>query len=112
MVSPLSIVSTAQFSLVSSASLLNPNVDVIDKGVEEHWSQDGPLGDHPPPEHRDIENNHLAMTIQPILYPHSSPAFKSISLQFSNKDVVVQEGTQNLSDYNLSDTGEAANLMN
>jgi len=60
--------------------------------VEEHQSQDGPLGDStydwPPPGQRAIHNNPLATNINQILYPPNRPAFKSISLQFRNKDLV------------------------
>lgn len=51
--------------LVSSANLaegtLSPTVCVIEKDIEEHWSQDRPLGDithdWPLPRHRTIDNN-------------------------------------------------------
>lgn len=36
-----------------------------------------------------IDYNSLAVTIQPIPYPLSSPAFKSICLHFREKDVVL-----------------------
>jgi len=42
----------------------------------------------PPPEHRAVAHNTVIVTIQPTFYPSHSPAFKSISLQLSNKDVV------------------------
>ena len=71
---------------------LDAIVCVIDKDVEEHSSQDRPLEnticDWPPPGHRVTDHNPLAATIQMFLYPLSSPAFKSISLQFRVKDVV------------------------
>ena len=92
----LSIVSAVPLSLVSSANLLrlplSATVCITDKDVEEHQSQDGPLWDAArgqlPPGHRAIDNNPLAVTIQPILSPPNSPAFKSVSLQFRDKDVV------------------------
>jgi len=73
-------------------STLNSIVCAIDKDIEEHQSQDGPLGDTtydwPPPGQRAIHNNPLATNINQILYPPNRPAFKSISLQFRNKDLV------------------------
>ena len=44
--------------------------------------------DSPPLVHRTTGNNPVAATIWPILYPLNSPAFKSLSLQFRDKDVV------------------------
>ena len=44
--------------------------------------------DWPLPGHRAIDSNPMATIIQPILYPPNNPAFKSISLQFRDKDVV------------------------
>ena len=69
-------------------STLNPTVSVSDKDVGEHWSQDRPLGDTahawPPPGHRAMDHNSLAVTVQ----PYSSPPFKSISLQVRDRYVV------------------------
>ena len=52
-----------------------------DNGAHQQGStaKDGP---------RAIDNNLLAMTIQPVLYSPNSPAFKSICLQFRDKDVL------------------------
>ena len=41
-----------------------------------------------PPECRFIDHYHVAATIKSILYPWHCPAFKSIFLQFGDKDVV------------------------
>ena len=77
-IAPLpSIVPTAPLSLVSSAEgTLNPAVYVLDKSVQEHQSQDGPLGAWPPPGHRAADSNPLATTVQTI-YIH-------LSVQHSN----------------------------
>lgn len=65
---------------------------VIDKDVEKHWSQDRPLRNAAHHTYRAgyraVDHNPLAAIIQPFLYPPSSPAFKSVSLQVSDKDVV------------------------
>ena len=42
----------------------------------------------PPPEHRVIDHNPLAVTIQPIYYSLNSSPLKSIRLQFKEKDVM------------------------
>jgi len=86
------VVSTVPLSISKLAvSPLSPTVNKVDKDVEEHPSHDGPLRDttcdQSPAEHTTIDNNPLAMTIQLILYPSNSPAFKYISLQFRDKDV-------------------------
>jgi len=52
------------------------------------WNPGHSSHDWPPSGHRVINHNPLAVTIQPILYPMSSPAFKSISLQFRDKEVM------------------------
>lgn len=53
-------------------SALNPITFVIDKDVEEHWSQDRPHGDttcdQPPPEHRTIDHSPLSVKIQLFIY--------------------------------------------
>ena len=71
---------------------LNPIIYVMDRDVEEHQSQDGPLGntthEHSPPAQRAIANNPLVTTTQTIPCPLSSPPFEPISLQFRDKDVV------------------------
>jgi len=68
---------------------LDPAVYAFDKDVEE---QDRSLGittrDRPPLAHRAIDHNPLAVTIQPMLCPPNSPAFKSISLQLRYKDMM------------------------
>lgn len=82
----LSTVSTAPLIIISKLAwgTLDPTIYVIDKDVEKQWSQDGLLGDitqeWPPTGHRAVDNNPLATTIQSILYPPSSPVFKSVSL--------------------------------
>ena len=88
-------VSSAPLSLVISKlseGALNSIIDVIDKDVKEHRSQDRPLGDAtcywPPPGHRTIDHQPLSMAFQPISYPTSGPPIKSTSLQFADKDVV------------------------
>jgi len=59
---------------------------------EEYRSQGGPLGNttnhQTTPGHEDIEHSPLAATFQPIFYSPNSPLLNSISLQFSDKDVV------------------------
>jgi len=85
---------TNQLGAISklAAGTLNPTIYVLDKYVEEHLSQDRPLGDtichQPPPACRAIDNSSLAVTIQPTLCPPNSPSFQSIFLQFKDKDVV------------------------
>lgn len=70
---------------------LHPSDFVVDKDVEEQWSQEGPLGnstrDWHPPGHRAIENNPLAMATQTIICPPNSPVFKSIPLKFREQDM-------------------------
>jgi len=67
-------------------------VYATDKDAKQYRSQDGPLEDtthdQSPPGYTDIDNNPLAMTIQSILYLLKSPVFKSIPLQFRDRDVV------------------------
>ena len=71
---------------------LDAVVCVTDKDVEEHWSQDGSLGDiaHDllPSGHRTIDHNPLAMAILSMPYPSNNSAFKSMPLQIRDKDVV------------------------
>jgi len=61
---------------VSSADLI---IHVIDKDVEEQWSQDGPQEDSahrgPPPGHKAIDHNLLAATIQLLPCPDKSSNF-------------------------------------
>ena len=82
---------TTQIGLVNKLTedTLNP---IIYKNVEEHWFQDRPLGDtvhhQPLPGHSASDHNHLAATIQPIIYSLNSPFLKSISLQPKDKEVV------------------------
>ena len=90
-----SYVLAAPLSLVSSANLLRvqsmPSC-VIDEDVEGQQSQARPLGDaacdRPPPRHRTIYHNPSAETGQPVLNPSNTSSFKSIPLQFREKDVV------------------------
>ena len=85
---------TTQLGVISKLAkgTFNSTVCIIDKGVEEHWPYDRPLGDitcdQPPPGHRASDNNSLATTIQPIVYPPNSPTITFICLQFRDKDVV------------------------
>ena len=71
---------------------LNPTVYVTDKDVEEHWSQNRPLGDtthcQPLLGHKATDHSPLAAAIQPIPYPLYSLPFRSVSLQFRDKDAV------------------------
>jgi len=90
-----SYVLAAPLSLVSSANLLRvqsmPSC-VIDEDVEGHQSQARPLGDaacdRPPPSLRTMYHNPSAETGQPVLNPSNTSSFKSIPLQFREKDVV------------------------
>lgn len=47
-----------------------------------------PLGDPTLPRRRAIDHNPLAVPIQPTLYPLNALPFKSVSLQFREKDAV------------------------
>ena len=44
--------------------------------------------DQPPPSHRTIDHNPLAVSSQPIPNPSNSPSIKSTLLQFREKDVM------------------------
>lgn len=61
---------------------LNPII--TDKGIKEHWSQNGipedTTCDRPSPRHRTTDHNTLAVTIQSTLYPPNSSPFKLTSL--------------------------------
>lgn len=63
---------TTQLSIISKLAdgTFNPTEYFIDKDVEEHQSQNSFPGDiicdWPPPEYRSVDNNPLAMTMQPI----------------------------------------------
>jgi len=63
---------------------LNPIIYVIDEGVKEYLSQDGPRGDTtchwPLSGHRAIDYIPLTATFQPFSYPPNIPPFKPISL--------------------------------
>jgi len=78
--------------LSAAEGALNPTVRVSDKDVKRcqfqyqplrntthHWS---PLGHHA------IDHNSLSATIQPIAYPLRGLSIKSMSLQFTDKDVM------------------------
>ncbi|KAK4820330.1 hypothetical protein QYF61_023563 [Mycteria americana] len=71
---------------------LDAPVCVIDEGIEQHWSQYGPLTDttrhRSPSGHGAVDHCCLDVTIQPIPHPLNSPPIKSLSLQFREKDVV------------------------
>jgi len=64
---------------------LNSFIGVIDKNVEEHQSQDRPLGNTacywPPSGHRTIDHHPLSVSFQPIPYPLGGPPITSTSLQ-------------------------------
>jgi len=83
-----------QLAVVSKLAedALSPTVHVTNKDVKQHWPQYQPLR-HTTHHwtllgHRAIDCNSLSATIQPIPYPLSGPPFKSVSLQFRDKDVV------------------------
>jgi len=73
---------TTLLSVISKLAegALNPTISVIDKDVEEHQSQEGPLEDTashwPPPGCEAIDHKPLSMTIQSIPFPLKSPSFK------------------------------------
>ena len=85
---------TTQFGVISKLAegALDSIVDVIDKDVKEHRSQDRPQEDTarywPPPGHGTVDRHPLSVSFQPISYPTSGPPIKSTSLQFGDKDVV------------------------
>lgn len=88
------IKSTAQLGVISKLAEGAPNliIYVTDKDVKEYRSQDGSLGDTAhalcPGGSQFIDDNPQAAAFQPTPYPPSSLPFKSISLQFRDKDVV------------------------
>ena len=65
---------------------------VSDKDIKERRSKDRSLRDttrdQPPAGHWAADNSPQATTIHPLLCPSNSPAFKSIPLQFRDKDAV------------------------
>ena len=71
---------------------LDATVCVPDEDAEEHRSQDQPLRetacDQPPPWHKTICHNPLAVSSQPIPTPLNSPSFQSIPLYFREQDVL------------------------
>lgn len=89
-----SLMPTKPLSLVASANLegaLNLTIQFINKDVEDYQSQDETWGDTThhqlPPGYRVTLDNPLAVTIQPTLYPPSTPAFTTKYLWFRDKDV-------------------------
>ncbi|KAK4828488.1 hypothetical protein QYF61_026759 [Mycteria americana] len=72
---------------------LNPTVHVADKDVKERQSQYRSLRNTTrhwsPRGHQVVDRNSLSVTIQPIPYPLSGPSIKFISLQFRDKDVML-----------------------
>ncbi|KAK4811059.1 hypothetical protein QYF61_016345, partial [Mycteria americana] len=86
--SSLSRVSTRPLSLVSSTNLLRVHSIPLSMSPTKiplrdttcHWS---------PPGHRAVDRNSLSVTIQPIPYPLSGPLVESMSLNFRDKDVVM-----------------------
>lgn len=81
----------------------SPTIYVIGKDVKVYWTQDGLLGDTicewPLPEHKATDNS-LATTIQSILFPLDSLAFKSIFLQLWDKGV-VQDFVKSLAEFQV-----------
>lgn len=71
---------------------LDPTIYVTDKDVEEHQSKHRILGDtiyhQLPSGHGAIDHNPFAAIFELTFYPPNSLPFKSISVQFRNKDVV------------------------
>jgi len=65
---------------------------VTDKDAEDCQSQDWPLRDAscywPPPWHRTVDHNPMAVSSQQVPNPPKSLSFKSVPLQFREKDVV------------------------
>jgi len=101
--SPPSALSSAPLSSVSSADLLRvhsipSSISLIKK------SQDRPQWDtihhQPPPGHRTIDHNPLAVTFQPIPYSPNSPPLKSMSLQFRDK---VRDHDKGLAELQVDD---------
>lgn len=88
------IKSTAQLGVISKLAEGAPNliIYVTDKDVKGYRSQDGSLGvtAHAlcPGGSQFIDDNPQAAAFQLTPYPPSSLPFKSISLQFRDKDVV------------------------
>ncbi|KAK4818782.1 hypothetical protein QYF61_019128, partial [Mycteria americana] len=72
---------------------LNPTVHVTDKDVKWCQSQYRPLRNDTchwcPLGHQAIDRNSLSVAIQPIPYPPSGPSITSMSLQFRDRDVVL-----------------------
>lgn len=90
-----SIALTALLTWMPSANLLKAYsipLYVTDKDAEEHRFQHRPLRDTTqlPPGHRAIDNNPLTTSIQPILHPSNSPAFKP---HLSNLKIRIQCST-------------------
>ena len=101
---------TTQLGVISkfAEGALDSIVNVIDKDVKEHQSQDRPLGDatcyRPPPGHGTIDHHPLSAAFQPISYPTSGPPIKSTSLQFGDKDG-VGDHVKGLGQVQVNDTG-------
>ncbi|XP_048790014.1 uncharacterized protein LOC125688256 [Lagopus muta] len=101
---------TTQLGVVSKLAegALNSLIDVINKDVKEHRSQDRPLGDttcyRPPPGHRAIDHHPLSAAFQPIAYPSGRPPIKSTSLQFGDEDV-VGDHVKGLAQVQVNDIG-------
>ena len=87
---------TSQLDVISKLAkgALDPTAYVVDKDVEQQQSQVRSLGDTTYDwfllGHRSIDHNLLAVTIQPTLCPLNSPAFKSVFLQFRDKNVMQE----------------------
>ena len=96
MKSQLSILSPVPLSLVSSANLLRVHLSSLSISLIKTLKSTSPKTcpwrgttyDQHPPEQRAIDSNPLATIIETIIYQPNSPAFKSISLQFRDKNVV------------------------
>ena len=76
---------TTQFGVIFrlDKSAPNPTVYVFDKDIKQedrdtayHW---------PPARHRAVYHSSLSASIQPIIYPINSTAFKFIPLQFEDR---------------------------
>jgi len=71
---------------------LGPTVHVTNKDIEQHQPQYRPLRHTTrhwsPPGHQAIDCNSLSASIEPVPYPTSGPAVKSMSFQLRDKDIM------------------------
>ena len=92
LLSAMSPALTAWCHQQTAEGALNGTACIIDKDVEEHRSQEGPLADttsdrlhlHTGP----LTATRLATTFQPTPFPPNIPLLESISLQLRDKDVM------------------------